>query len=266
MDADKPRGAGNDGRARAPAPAPEPPVAVLPLATDDTDRTDRTEWIDAFDAVRSRCNAADTDPPRDVDTTDDVADPPKDVDTTDDVADPPKDVDTTDDVADPGIATDDGGLVLFPRCDACDARDGSAVSDVRDASDRSDDEDAVFGMPEDVRDCGRGMAPGVVAAAAAAEPATPRGKSAGNGGSALDTGLCPVPALGRRMIRGTGCGRPAVVSSSLSLVFPTIVGTLCLRRDNKPPAAAAGRRVSSGEELKDVGVGLRSSSRGSPRA
>lgn len=54
-------GVGNDGRART------LPIVVLPLVTDRTlatdaiDRTERTECAEAFDIVRSRCSAVDTD-------------------------------------------------------------------------------------------------------------------------------------------------------------------------------------------------------------
>ena len=210
-DGDEVLDTGSDGLGTR-AAAPEPPVAVLPLATDDTDRAlatdvtdraDRTEWIDAFDAARSRCS--------------------------------------TEEDTDPGTATDVGGLVLlFPW---------------RVAIDRSDDVEAVFGIPEDVRDCGRGMALGGV------DPVTLRAYSVGRGGSAFDTGR--GAELARRITRGTGTDGGGIMverPDSSSLVRPEITGLLDLPTVALPTVKC--RRPSSpADELGNVGVGLRSSSR-----
>jgi len=203
-------------------PAVAPPVAVLPLAIDDMDRplamdatdatdlADRTDWIDAFDTARSRCIANDTETPKD----DDV------------VVEDNIDEDTA-----PGMATDDGGLVLWPW---------------RDATDRRDAVDAVFGIPEDVRDCGRGTA------LVGVEEPIP--VAVGSGGSAFDTGLGPTPP--RRATRGTTCA----CDIAPPMPFSPIVGILDLRNGGRTPASGGTRVVSPADELEKVGVGLRSSS------
>jgi hypothetical protein len=119
-DIDDTFGAGKDGLARAPVPVP--PVAVLPLATEDTERpltadaterTERAECTEALDVARSRCSA---------DMFED-----------------------TDDSTDPGTGTE----VVPPLV---------ALVPWRDAAERREDMETVFGSPEEVRDWGRGTA------------------------------------------------------------------------------------------------------------